>query len=90
MALSLLMIKKYQQSAFNTAHQILSIYYYVTPLETITLPFKTTPFDFEPHQVADPKGESEVIRLIDWDKFTDEALTLPIDKIVAKMLKERH
>lgn len=80
----------YQQSAFNTAHQIISIYYYVKPLETILLPFKTTPFDFEPHQVADPKGESEVLRLIDWNNFNEETVTLPIDKVVARMLKERH
>lgn len=80
----------YQQSAFNHAHQILSIYYYVKPLEPITLPFKTTPFDFEPQQVADPKGESEVLRLIDWEDFNEETVTLPIDKLVAKMLKEKH
>ncbi len=80
----------YQQSAFNTAHQILSIYYYVKPLEEIKLPFKTIPFDFTPQQVADPMGESEVIRLIDWNDFNEETLTLPIDKLVAKMLKEKH
>ena len=80
----------YQQSAFNNAHQILSIYYYVKPLEPITLPFKTIPFDFTPQQVANPMGESEVIRLIDWDNFNDDILTLPIDKVVAKMLKEKH
>nr|WP_294906940.1 NUDIX domain-containing protein [uncultured Lacibacter sp.] len=80
----------YQQSAFNNAHQILSIYYYVKPLEPITLPFKTTPFDFTPQQVADPMGESEVLRLIDWENFNEETVTLPIDKLVAKMLKEKH
>jgi 8-oxo-dGTP diphosphatase len=77
----------YQRSAFNTAHQIVSIYYYVKPLEPILVPFKQTAFDFAPHQIADPNGESEVFRLIDWDHFNEETVTLPIDKVVAKMLK---
>ncbi|MEJ8818954.1 NUDIX domain-containing protein [Lacibacter sp. H407] len=77
----------YQRSAFNPEHQIVSIYYHVKPLETITVPFKQTLFDFEPHQIADPKGEAEVFRLIDWNVFSEDALTLPIDKVVARLLK---
>lgn len=77
----------YQRSAFNTAHQIVSIYYHAKPLEPISVPFKQTPFDFAPHQIADPNGESEVFRLIDWDLFNEETVTLPIDKVVARMLK---
>jgi ADP-ribose pyrophosphatase YjhB (NUDIX family) len=80
----------FQQSAFNSAYQIISIYYYVKPLEPIPLPYKTIPFDFQPHQVADPKGEAEVIRIIDWNNFNADTVTLPIDKIVADMLKEKH
>lgn len=80
----------YQRSAFNTAHQILSIYYHVKPLESIFVPFKQTPFDFQPHQIADPNGEAEVFRLIDWDAFNEEVLTLPIDKVVAQLLKEKR
>lgn len=79
----------YQRSAFNTEHQIVSIYYHVKPLEPILVPFKQTPFDFEAHQIADPKGEAEVFRLIDWDVFNEDVLTLPIDKVVAQMLKGR-
>jgi 8-oxo-dGTP diphosphatase len=77
----------YQRSAFNTAQQIVSIYYFAKPLEPILVPFKQTPFDFAPHQIADPNGESEVFRLIDWDVFSEEMVTLPIDKVVARMLK---
>ena len=80
----------YQRSAFNAEHQIVSIYYHVKPLEPILVPFKETPFDFQPHQIADPNGEAEVFRLIDWKNFSDETMTLPIDKVVAQLLKEKR
>lgn len=80
----------FQMSAFNPAHQIISIYYYVHPLEPIQVNFKEKLFDFEPHQIADPTGEAEVFRLIHWDAFNPDALTLPIDKIVAQLLKEKQ
>ncbi len=80
----------YQRSAFNPEHQIVSIYYHVKPLEPILVSFKQTPFDFQPHQIADPKGEAEVFRLIDWNEFSEETMTLPIDKVVAQLLKEKR
>ena len=80
----------FQMSAFNPAHQIISIYYFVKPLAPFTVSFKQKLFDFEPHQIADPMGESEVFRLIDWADFSEEADTLPIDKVVARILKEKH
>ena len=79
----------YQKSAFNPAHQIVSIYYFVNPLEKIAVDFKEKLFDFEPHQIADPNGEAEVFRLINWNEFNEEAVTLPIDKVVAAMLKQK-
>ena len=78
----------YQISAFNPAHQILSIYYFVKPLEPVSVSFKQTAFEFEPQQVADPNGESEVFRLIDWNDFDENSVTLPIDKKVAGLLKQ--
>ena len=41
----------FQMSAFNPAHQIISIYYYVTALEPITAPLRTKPFDFDESQL---------------------------------------
>jgi 8-oxo-dGTP pyrophosphatase MutT (NUDIX family) len=76
----------FQMSAFNPSHQIISIYYEVIPLEPIAVLFKQTAFDFEPHQVADPQGESEVFRLIHLNEFSEASVTLPIDKIVAGMI----
>src|ERR1700753_427855 len=40
----------FQLSAFNTSQQIISIYYYVTALEEITVPLRTKPFDFDARQ----------------------------------------
>lgn len=81
----------FQMSAFNPAHQIVSIYYYVTALEPITAPLRTKPFDFDESQlkVYAEKNETETFRFIDWDDFTKECLTLPIDKIVAELIKSR-
>ncbi len=80
----------YQRSAFNKQDQIMSIYYFVEPLEPPTFIPKTKPFDFEPQQVADPKGQSEVFRWVDWNDLSEESVSLPIDKIVVKLLKELY
>src|SRR5215467_5296715 len=81
----------YQQSAFNPAHQIISIYYLVTALEDIKVPLRTKEFDFDEQQmeVYNRIQMTETFRFIDWDNFSAEMLTLPIDKIVADLLKER-
>lgn len=79
----------YQKSAFNNAHQIVSIYYFVHAAEPIDLATKTSLFDFEPHQIADPVGEAEVFRWIEWNDFTEETVTLPIDKVVVRLLKKK-
>jgi 8-oxo-dGTP pyrophosphatase MutT (NUDIX family) len=80
----------YQRSAFNPQDQVLSIYYFVEPLEPPTFIAKTKPFDFEPQQVADAKGQSEVFRWIDWNDLDEHSVSLPIDKIVVKLLKEQY
>ena len=79
----------YQQSAFDPAHQIISIYYYVSALEKIKAPLRTKPFDFDEEQLKmyKEKGESETFRFIDWGDFSAETVSLPIDKIVAEMIK---
>jgi 8-oxo-dGTP diphosphatase len=77
----------YQQSAFNKAHQILSIYYFAHPEESFKIDFKEKPFDFLPHQIADPKGTAEAFRLISPENLSEESVTLPIDKIVVSIIK---
>ncbi len=80
----------YQESAFNPGHQIISIYYYAEALEPITVPLRTKIFDFDEQQLKTytETGETETFRFINWEDFTDKSVTLPIDKIVAKLLKE--
>jgi ADP-ribose pyrophosphatase YjhB (NUDIX family) len=80
----------YQQSAFNAAHQIISIYYFAEALEPITAPLRNKPFDFDETQLKMYKetGETETFRFIDWDAFSEETVSLPIDKIVATMIKQ--
>lgn len=82
----------FQLSAFNPGHQIISIYYYVLPNEPITCALRDKPFDFDEGQliIYQQKNEIETFRFIDWEKFSEEAVTLPIDKIVAKMVKEKR
>ena len=80
----------YQESAFNPGHQIISIYYYAEALEPIAVPLRTKIFDFDEQQLKTyaETGETETFRFMNWKDFTDESVTLPIDKIVAKLLKE--
>lgn len=79
----------FQPSAFRSHQQILSIYYYVRALEPITVPLRDKVFDFDEQQLEAyrQKGETETFRFIDWEHFSDHAVTLPIDKIVAKIVK---
>jgi 8-oxo-dGTP diphosphatase len=80
----------YQQSAFNPDHQILSIYYQVKALEPITARLNEHPFQFDETQmkVFENSGETESFRLINWENLNEDAVTLPIDKVVVKILKQ--
>ena len=80
----------FQMSAFRPDQQIISIYYFAQALEPITVPLRDKPFDFDAAQLAiyQEKREIETFRFIDWELFSGEAVTLPIDKIVAEMVKK--
>ena len=81
----------FQLSAFNPQHQIVSIYYLLTPLEAIKAPLRDKLFDLDESQLAvyQKTGETETFRFIDWDAFSEESVTLPIDKVVARLCKEQ-
>lgn len=81
----------FQISAFDPSHQIISIYYFAHALEPIRAPLRNKPFDFDERELAmyQNRGETETFRFIDWDLFSGESVSLPIDKIVAHMLKHR-
>lgn len=80
----------FQMSAFNPEHQIISIYYFARPLEPIMVPFRDKPFDFDESQmeIYNRTKETETFRWIAWNDFSAEAVTLPIDKIVADLVKK--
>ena len=81
----------FQMSAFNPEHQIISIYYAAKALEPIKVPLRDKAFDFDDQQLAvyKEKNEIETFRFINWDDFSAESVTLPIDKIVADMIKSK-
>ena len=80
----------YQQSAFNPAHQIISIYYFAEALEAVTVPLRTKNFDFDEQQLKmyEETGETETFRFVEWEDFSEQSVTLPIDKIVAGIIKQ--
>jgi 8-oxo-dGTP pyrophosphatase MutT (NUDIX family) len=80
----------FQMSAFNPEHQILSIYYYAHAREPIRAPLRNKPFDFDEREmeVYRQRGETETFRFIDWEQFNPEAVTLPIDKVVAALVRK--
>jgi len=81
----------YQVSAFNPEHQIISIYYFVKALEEIKATLRNKEFDFDERElkIYESKGEIETFRFIDWKDFSADNVTLPIDKIVAGLIKEK-
>jgi ADP-ribose pyrophosphatase YjhB (NUDIX family) len=76
----------YQPSAFKAGDQILSIYYYVQPISLEPLQTRATVFDFSPNEIADKNGQAEHTRWIPLKMLSEEAMSLPIDKIVVATL----
>jgi 8-oxo-dGTP pyrophosphatase MutT (NUDIX family) len=79
----------FQISAFHPDHQIISIYYFAHAQEPIKAPLRSIPFDFDEQQmnIYRQTGETETFRFIDWNEFSSAAVSLPIDKIVADLVK---
>ncbi len=70
------------KSAFDNT-QIISVYYLVKNLDTINLPVKTVPFDFEGIE----EGEIlQAFRWIDLDQLKIEDITFPADQKAVQLL----
>lgn len=82
----------FQISAFNTAHQLISVYYFAKALQPITVPLRKIAFDFDEQQleIYNKTEQIETFRFINWEIFSADTVTLPIDKIVASLLKEKY
>lgn len=72
----------FQISAFGDGRQIISIYYYVKTISPFVKTVKSKPFDFE--ELVD---QAQALRWIPVNELTEEAITLPIDKIVVNIIK---
>ena len=82
----------FQMSAFNPDHQIISIYYWVTALEPIRAPLRQKPFDFDEREMKmyAERKETETFRFIPRAEFGEDCVTLPIDKVVARIVARRR
>jgi hypothetical protein len=56
--------------------------------DTKIIQTKEKAFDFLPQEVADPNGTAEHLRWIPLSTVSEDAMTLPIDKVAIKMLIE--
>jgi ADP-ribose pyrophosphatase YjhB (NUDIX family) len=74
----------YQRSAYNPHHQILSIYYLVKPKTGFTVSSTEKIFDF-----IDRTNYAQTFRWVDINEIGSENLTLPIDKKVGDILREK-
>lgn len=72
----------YQESAFKTNEQVISVYYEVEAMHSITIPF----YEDAAGGYYQREDDSEKFRWVDGDQFSEDAVTLPIDKIVARMI----
>ena len=79
----------FQRSAFNPNHQILSVYYRVSAMEDIRVPLRSKPFDFDPAQLKnyEQTQQTESFRFIERTQFSSASVSLPIDKIVADLIR---
>ncbi|HRN47007.1 MAG TPA: NUDIX domain-containing protein [Niabella sp.] len=73
----------FQQSAFHDDHQIISIYYIVKPIMPLFIPVNNGLPEY-------PDKVGEIFRFIDWDFFNEDIMSLPIDKIAVKILKNEY
>ncbi len=78
----------FQPSAFREGDQILSIYYKVRALENISVSTSNKPFDFNESmlKIYEQQMQIETFRFINLNDFSEDCLTLPIDKLVAGMV----
>ena len=78
----------FQPSAFRKGDQIMSIYYKVKALEPITAPLRSLPFQFDERELAmyNTTGETETFRFINLADFNEDCMTLPIDKMMVKIV----
>ena len=78
----------FQISAFNNKDQIISIYYKVYCDDLSGIKTSEKAFDFLPGQTADVSGTAESFRWIHWNDLNEDCMSLPIDKVAIRVLKQ--
>ena len=80
------------QSAFKPTHQIVSIYYFVSALQVAIaqLTINHKPFAFKKEQLLQYQHtkQIETHRLIPLQSLTPSMLSMPIDKVVADLIRK--
>jgi ADP-ribose pyrophosphatase YjhB (NUDIX family) len=73
----------FQPSAFNAAHQIISVYYLVKPMQDAFIKTSEAAFDF-------PEGTDDALsaRWVEWSDLHPDHVTLPIDKQVVEKITQ--
>ncbi len=74
----------FQPSAFHNNHQIISIYYLVKPISNFEIA-TTEKIMIDENQ----KKYAQTFRWIDLKNISENDFTLPIDKVVGRMMKEK-
>lgn len=80
----------FQLSAFKANCQIISIYYFVHATELSNLKISNIIFDFTEAQKADKTAQFESFRFVEWENFNEASVSLPIDKVLVKILKKKY
>jgi len=75
----------FQESAFKKGDQILSVYYYVLPLDPVFSFSKIEKMNI--HDQPNLHADSETFRFVHFADFSGNIFDLPIDKAVAEMVK---
>lgn len=70
--------ENYVPSAFNSSHQLLSIYYLVESDEISKIELKEKTFDFN--------GQEQVFRMLALNKIEESSFKFPVDREVVKKL----
>ena len=74
----------FQPSAFKNSDQVLSVYYLIQALEAVSEHLFQNEVDIEKIKQSELQ---QLFRWIDWEDFGPNIFQLPIDKVVAGMIK---
>ncbi len=79
----------FQVSAFNPNHQIISVYYKVKVIADIDM-IKHIAYINLQTQFKKENNNAEVFKWINLSELTEEMVSLPVDKLVVKLIKQLY